>query len=126
MTTWKKQCKVVISREMILDAMNITYPWKESSHIDWSQRLLWLYSLTIDIFSFILFYFLNLKALQPQIRLAFDSANQKFYFFEFCTVELACLRFYTLSTVFQLFNGDSSQILVSWIIYNQYLISPIS
>ena len=31
-----------------------------------------------------------------------------------------------VSTVFQLFNGDSSQIQVSWTICNQYLTSPLS
>ena len=36
-----------------------------------------------------------------------------------------CLWFYAVSTVFQLFNGDSSQIHVSWTIFDQYLISPI-
>ena len=37
-----------------------------------------------------------------------------------------CLGFYAVSTVFQLINGDSSQIHVSWAIFNQYLISPLS
>ena len=36
-------------------------------------------------------------------------------------VSLVCLWFYAVSTVFQLFNGDSSQIHVSWTISNQYL-----
>ena len=36
------------------------------------------------------------------------------------------LEFYAVSTVFQLFNGDSSQIHVSWTIFNQYLTSPLS
>ena len=31
-----------------------------------------------------------------------------------------CLGFYAISTVFQLFNGNSSQIHVSWTIFNQY------
>ena len=37
-----------------------------------------------------------------------------------------CLGFYPVSTVFQLFNGDSSQIHVSWTFFNQYLTSPLS
>ena len=37
-----------------------------------------------------------------------------------------CLGFYAVSTVIQLFNGDSSQIHVSWTIFNQYLTSPLS
>ena len=37
-----------------------------------------------------------------------------------------CLGFYAVSTVFQLFNGKSSQIHVSWTIFNQYLTSPLS
>ena len=32
-----------------------------------------------------------------------------------------CLGFYTVSNVFQLFNGHKSQIHVSWTIFNQYL-----
>ena len=36
------------------------------------------------------------------------------------------LGFYAVSTVFKLFNGDSSQIHVSWTIFNQYLTSPLS
>ena len=35
------------------------------------------------------------------------------------------LGFYSVSTVFQLFNGDSSQIYVSWTIFNQYLTSSL-
>ena len=35
-----------------------------------------------------------------------------------------CLGFYTVLTVFHLFNSDSSQIHVSWTIFNQYLTSP--
>ena len=38
----------------------------------------------------------------------------------------AYLKFYAISTVFQLFNSDSSQIHVSWTIFNQYLTSPLS
>ena len=34
--------------------------------------------------------------------------------------------FYAVSTVFQLLDGDSSQIQVSWTIFNQYLTSPLS
>ena len=34
--------------------------------------------------------------------------------------------FYTVSTAFQLFNGNSLQIHVSWTIFNQYLTSPLS
>ena len=38
-----------------------------------------------------------------------------------------CLGFNAISTVFHLFNGDSSQIHVSWtIFYYQYLTSPLS
>ena len=37
-----------------------------------------------------------------------------------------CMVFYTVSTVFQLFNGYSSQIHVPWTIFNQYLTSPLS
>ena len=37
-----------------------------------------------------------------------------------------CLGFYAISTVFQPLNGDSSQIHVFWIIFNYYLISPLS
>ena len=36
-----------------------------------------------------------------------------------------CLGFYAGSAVFQLLNGDSSQIHVSWTIFNQYLITPV-
>ena len=36
------------------------------------------------------------------------------------------LGFYAVSTVFQLFNGDSSQIHVSWTIFKQHLASPLS
>ena len=39
---------------------------------------------------------------------------------------LICLGFYAVSTVFQLFNSDRSQIYVSWTIFNQYLTSPLS
>ena len=41
-------------------------------------------------------------------------------------VYIVCLGFYPVSTVLQLFNGDSSQIHVSWTIFNQYLTSPLS
>ena len=34
--------------------------------------------------------------------------------------------FYTVSTAFQLLNGNSLQIHVSWTIFNQYLTSPLS
>ena len=37
-----------------------------------------------------------------------------------------CLEFYAISTVFQLLNGDSSQMHVPWTILNQYLTSPLS
>ena len=37
-----------------------------------------------------------------------------------------CLEFYAILIVFQLFNGVSSQIHVSWTIFNQYLTSPLS
>ena len=37
---------------------------------------------------------------------------------------IGCLGFYAISTVFQLCNRDSSQIHVSWTIFNQYLTSP--
>ena len=37
----------------------------------------------------------------------------------------ACVGFYALSRVFQLFNDDSSQIHFLWTIYNQYLNSPL-
>ena len=40
---------------------------------------------------------------------------------------MVCLGFYAVWTVFQLFNGFSSQIHVSWTIFlNQYLTSPLS
>ena len=39
---------------------------------------------------------------------------------------LFCLGFYAVSTVFQLFNGDSSLIHVSYSIFNQSLTSPLS
>ena len=40
---------------------------------------------------------------------------------------MICLGFYAVSTVFQLFNGDSSQIHVSWTFFlNQRLTSPWS
>ena len=35
-------------------------------------------------------------------------------------------KVYAVSTVFQLFNGESSQIHVSWTIFHQYLTSPLS
>ena len=35
--------------------------------------------------------------------------------------EFICLGFYAISTVYQLFNGDRSQIHVSWTIFNKYL-----
>ena len=41
-------------------------------------------------------------------------------------VLFVCLGFHVISTVFQLFNSDSSQIHVSWTIFNQYLTSPLS
>ena len=41
-------------------------------------------------------------------------------------IYFVCLGFYAVSTVFQLFNSDSSQIHVSWTIFNQYLTSPLS
>ena len=37
----------------------------------------------------------------------------------------ACVGFYALSRVFQLFNDDSSQIHFLWTIFNQYLNSPL-
>ena len=37
-----------------------------------------------------------------------------------------CLRFYIISTVFQILNSDSSQIHASWTIFNQYLTSSLS
>ena len=37
-----------------------------------------------------------------------------------------CLGFYTVSAVCQLFNGDSSQIHLSWSIFNQCLTNPLS
>ena len=37
-----------------------------------------------------------------------------------------CLGSYTVSTVYQLYDGDISQIHVSWTIFNQHLISPLS
>ena len=50
------------------------------------------------------------------------------YLFFFVTCKLTdCLGFYAISTVFQLFNGDSSQIHVSWTnIFNQCLTSQLS
>ena len=44
-------------------------------------------------------------------------------YFCFCFV---CLGFYAVSTLFKFFNSDSSQIHVSWTIFNQYLTSPLS
>ena len=41
-------------------------------------------------------------------------------------IPFVCLGFYAVSTVFQLFKGDSSQIRVSWTIFNKYLTSPLS
>ena len=40
--------------------------------------------------------------------------------------EFVCLGFYAISKVFQLSNGDNSQIHVSWTIFNQYLTSSLS
>ena len=37
-----------------------------------------------------------------------------------------CFKFYAVSKVFQLFNGNSSQTHVSWTIFNQYLTNPLS
>ena len=37
-----------------------------------------------------------------------------------------CLGFHAVSTVFHLFNGDSSQIRVSWTTFNQYITTPLS
>ena len=42
------------------------------------------------------------------------------------SIWFVCLAFYAVSTVFQLFNSDSSQIHVSWTIFNQYLTSLLS
>ena len=39
---------------------------------------------------------------------------------------IVCLRYYTVSTVFHLSNGDSSQIHVSWNTFKKYLTSPLS
>ena len=53
-------------------------------------------------------------------RLQLSTMNMKLF-------ELfVCLGFYTVSMVFQLFNSDSSQIHVSWTIFNQYLTSPLT
>ena len=41
-------------------------------------------------------------------------------------VKFVCLGFNAVSTVFQLSNGDSSQIQVSWTIFDQYLTGPLS
>ena len=48
-----------------------------------------------------------------------------FYFFPSSNF-FVCLGFYVVSTVFQLFNSDSSQTHVSWTIFNQYFTSPLS
>ena len=51
----------------------------------------------------------------------------KFHTFKWYDLDKnACLGFYVVSTVFNLSNGDSSQIHVSWTIFNQYLTSPLS
>ena len=44
-----------------------------------------------------------------------------------CSWSKLCLvEFYTASSVFQLLNGDGSQLHVSWTIFNQYLTSTLS
>ena len=51
--------------------------------------------------------------------------NVQIHLIDLCK-EFVCLGFYAVSTVFQLFNCDSSQIHVSWTIFNQYLTGPLS
>ena len=51
---------------------------------------------------------------------------QAFFVCLFVVCLFVCLGFYAVSKVFQLFNADSSQIHVSWTIFNQYLPSPLS
>ena len=41
-------------------------------------------------------------------------------------VLIDCLGYYAVSTVFQLFNGDISQVHVPWTIFNECLTSPLS
>ena len=57
-------------------------------------------------------------------------ANVRKSLFAYCKPKFClfvCLfGFYAVTTVFQLFNGDSSKIHVSWTISNQYITSPLS
>ena len=47
-----------------------------------------------------------------------ETSDQSFYF--------VCFGFYAISTVFQLFKGYSSQILVCWTVFNQSIILTLA
>ena len=60
------------------------------------------------------------NAIESIVGIGENAGNQHFLLF------LVCLWFYAVSTVFQLFNGDSSQIHISFTIFNQYITNPLS
>ena len=55
-----------------------------------------------------------------------SSPIYKWFFMLILVFMFVRLGFYAVSTVFQLFNGDSAQIRVSWTMFNQYLTSLLS
>ena len=73
----------------------------------------------------------------------FEELKKNHYYTNFCVVytcnctpsirlpkafqeKFVCLGFYIVSTVFQLPNSDSSQIMFPAFLFNQYLTSPLS
>ena len=60
----------------------------------------------------------NIKEKEKMLETSFSPASSNYIF--------VCLGFYAVSTVFYLFNGDSSQIDATWTISNQYLTNPLS
>ena len=75
----------------------------------------------LNLCRFLLIVFINCFHFVYSRNLSKEGGSYNLYFWGFFFG-----FFYAVSTVFQLFNGDSSQIHVSWTTFNQYLTSPLS
>ena len=71
---------------------------------------------------FILAEYINRMFIKQRLSMCLKPFNPQVMRFH----GFVCLGFYAVLIVFQLFNGNSSQIHVSGIIFNQYLTSPLS
>ena len=119
---WKhcRKKKKILVTSIFSFSYHVFYPIK-GRHIIRATFIL----LSANAFNLVISEILSFGSVKGLHYLTIYLVGKNWYQTELSGSLYACLWFYAISTVFQISNGDSSQIHVSWNISNQYLTSPL-